>query len=210
MAPDVQRRHYSDAEIQGALQAVEANRGYIKPTAEALGIPEKTLYNWTVERGQRARAARTRLLGGNDDLGLADRFLDVVIAAQDRTMEALPKASAYQAALIGAISIDKRQLILGRPTSRSEQVRTRYVEGDALHSMAARVIDLPALPALTRPDRTPKVAGQVKMSYPLRQSPESKGKRKRAPRRAGAAPSLRSGGLVEQVREVGSVTPPAE
>jgi hypothetical protein len=207
-----ERGVYSDQDIVGALKAVDANLGYVKPTAAALGIPEKTLWNWTHRGGKRALAARRRMLSGNEDSAIADRYLDIVIAAQDQTMAALPKASAYQAVMIGAVAFDKRQLGLGRPTSRSEVVRTRYVEGDALHSMAARVIDVPALPSPVLPGqaRTPKVAGVGRKSYPLRQSAGSKAKKKRAPRKAVAAPSLHSGGLVEQVREVGSVTPPSE
>lgn len=136
------RRIYSDAEMVGALRAVDANKGYIKPTADALGIPAKTLSNWTLNKGKRAIQARNASLGHNEDLGIADRYLDIIIAAQDRTLEAIGSASAYQAALIGAISTDKRQLILGRPTSRTEAIRTRYVDGDALRGMANRVIDI--------------------------------------------------------------------
>src|SRR2546423_564867 len=81
--------------------------------------------------------ARRAILGQKVDESLHERFLDIIAAAQERTMEALPKATAYQSALIAAISFDKRQLILGRPTSVSASM-VRYISADGLQQMAAK------------------------------------------------------------------------
>lgn len=142
MSVEPRSKSYSQEVKDGAILAVASNNGYVKPTAEQIGIPVRTLQAWW---NKYLEAAQDLTVRHKDGQGLADRFLAIAIAAQDRVMELLPETkSAYQAALIEGINLDKYLLLTGRPTSRTEILKARYVDPDALRKVSQEVIDVPA------------------------------------------------------------------
>jgi len=209
VALDVPKRSYTEEEVAAGLNAVLANGGKIRSTAREIGVPVMTVSQWAsqsrrVPRSASEAAHRAELSTRNRE-DTVRRLDEVIPLALARVVEAIPDEGAYRAMLTAAIAIDKRQLLTGGVTSRTETVKARYVEGDSLRSIASRVIDVPALPAgQVRSDRTPKVAGgQVRGSYltqpPERKEPRAKKKRSTSGR---STPPL--------VREVGSVPPSSE
>lgn len=144
------QRTYSQEEKDGVLLAVALNggTGSIKPTAARLGMPRETVAGQWNRYLDEAHALTSSHKEGQT---LADRFLAIAIAAQNRVMELLgEEKSAYRAALIEGINFDKWALITGRPTSRTEILKARYVEPEALRRTASAVIDVPARPARRR------------------------------------------------------------
>jgi hypothetical protein len=168
-----QERTYTREEDEAMVHLVQANDGYVAPTAVQLGVPRKTL-EYKVKRSE-ALAALTHVatheevkaqaairavakaenaekfatepangaeIRRNTVLELADAFLELAHAATAVARAKIGDASPYHAALISAISLDKWALITGRPTSRSEVHSFRYVEPDALRSLAAKVVDV--------------------------------------------------------------------
>lgn len=171
---------YSEEQVATAVLAVKANRGFVKPVADKMGLKSQTLGRW-VDGSRRADGAASRAaMVHKAEQNLLDGFLELAVAARQVALEKIGSASAYQATLIGGISYDKYLLGTGRPTSRTESLKARYVEGDSLRSIASRVVDVPALPlGLARGERTPKVAGGEGRGSYLTQSPQTKEPRKR-------------------------------
>jgi hypothetical protein len=62
-------------------------------------------------------------------------------------LEKVKKATLRDNTIAAGTAQDKLNILTGRPTSITEVLRARYVEGNSLRSMASRVIDVPALPA---------------------------------------------------------------
>jgi hypothetical protein len=147
------RRSYSEEDVAASLTALRANDGVVKRTAEDLGIPRMTLAQWAMEtrRPQTAGNAAQRLQVSQDKSQETIRMLDAIIPqALARVAEALPSVNGYQAMLVSAIAIDKRQLLSGGPTSRTETLRARYVEPASLRSLSSGVIDVEASPQRVR------------------------------------------------------------
>lgn len=181
------RRSYSEAEVAESLTALRANDGVVKRTAEDLGIPRMTLAQWAMEsrRPQSARNQDIRLKVSHDKSEETIRMLDAIIPqALARVAEALPSVNGYQAMLVSAIAIDKRQLLSGGPTSRTETLRARYVEPASLRSLSSGVIDVESHP----PQRVRGVRVRAAASH----LPE-KQKRPRAKRRTTLKENLTTG-----------------
>ena len=125
------RRLYSDRERGEALAALEANRGNVKATAEALGIPGQTLRQWhqgerhaldkmrglDTDREVREAAERDPALRDALKSKLADGFEALAAKAIGVAHDKVEDASAYQAALIAAIATDKALLLRGEATT---------------------------------------------------------------------------------------------
>ena len=106
---------YTDEQrIEAATQY--AVTGLLSKTSQATGIPDSTLSEWTktewwVDVIGRVRSEKT-------DEHRA-RYSEILTLAQDRTVEALPTATAQQAAVIGGVAFDKLRLIDHQATSIS-------------------------------------------------------------------------------------------
>ena len=165
MAVDTPRRRtYSEEDIAGALTSLRANDGQVRATARELGIPPMTLGQWATETRRPETPANrpNRIAVSTHQVEETISQLSAIIPqALARVVEALPTLNGYQAMLAAAIAIDKRQLLSGGPTSRTEVLRARYVEPTALRELARKVIDVP-LTGTTQPrrrSRKPKDVG---------------------------------------------------
>lgn len=139
------QRSYSDQEKGAALLALDLNNGYVKSSAHQLDVPRGTLQHWDKASEEVKARARAALSEHSKVQTLADTFLRLAQAGADHALATLERASPYHGALIGAIALDKWALITGRPTSRTEVLKARYVEPASLRLTAAAVIDVPAL-----------------------------------------------------------------
>lgn len=106
------KRRYSDEEKANALAALASNGGNVQRTAIALGIPAKTLENWSKGTVHPSVAN----LGEGKKVELADLLEET---ARKLVADLLEMASTSQkdcATALGIV-IDKRQILLGKPTS---------------------------------------------------------------------------------------------
>ena len=156
------QRSYTDADKGAALFGLDLNGGVVKTTAEALDIPRSNLEHWDDKRGEPGISAARQAISDHKNVqDLAEQFFELARRAIHHSMANLDKATPYHGALIAAISLDKWALITGRPTSRTEVLRARYVEPTALRELARKVIDVP-LTGTTQPrrrSRKPKDVG---------------------------------------------------
>ncbi len=98
---------------QAAIQyAIEGNLSQIERDT---GIPNETLSYWKSNNEAWAETV-ARVREETDDKVLAEGA-KIIELAQARTIEAMPDATALQAATIGGIWIDKTRLIRNQPTS---------------------------------------------------------------------------------------------
>jgi hypothetical protein len=144
--------------------------GFVKPAATALDIPRPTLNRWSKKEDPAAERAKAALSEHSKVSKLAETFLNLAQAAAEHAFANLDKASPYHGALISAISLDKWALITGRPTSRTEVLRARYVEPASLRSLSSGVIDVETSPQ--------RVRGVVERAGPSHLPAGQKGKRR--------------------------------
>lgn len=113
------RRRYSDADKATALAALDANGGSVQRTATELGIPERTLRTWASGQGLSDDSANLRDQKKGE---LADQ-LEVIAS---KLAKAIPgkirEANLQQVATSLGITIDKMQLLRGKPTAINEDV----------------------------------------------------------------------------------------
>jgi transposase-like protein len=153
------QRRYTDEEAAQTLVLLAENGGNVAKTARDTGIPEQTIRHWrdgtiyvpppeVVEQMKLARAAGW----------------DVVQAdAVAQTLEKLPEASAYQAALIGAIAVDKAALLRGEATvihsTADDERQARLRELYAARRKPIVVQPIETGPETTQPPADPPEAG---------------------------------------------------
>lgn len=111
------RRRYSDNDKAAALAALDANGGNVNRTAKQLGLAESTLRSWTQGRGTHEVVAELREVKKAD---LSDRLTDIAHAILDTLPKKLKDASAQQLATALGIVIDKKQLLEGKATDRTD------------------------------------------------------------------------------------------
>ena len=87
--------------------------GSYKKTAEVTGIPASTIRGWA--KSDWWLDVSTTVRAETDDKVRA-KMLQIVDSAQDRVLEALPEASAAQAATVMGISFDKVRILDNQPT----------------------------------------------------------------------------------------------
>lgn len=149
MTVETRRRSYSEDDVASALTSLRGNEGRIRSTARDLAIPAMTLSQWasearrpeTAENAPRRHEVSTRQVEET-----IQTLSEVIPQALARVKEALPSLNGYQAMLTAAIAIDKRQLLSGGATSRTEVLRARYVEPGDLRKLSGAVIDTTVSP----------------------------------------------------------------
>jgi hypothetical protein len=153
MEGEMPRPSYSEAEVAGAVLAVKANRGYVKPVADAMGLKSQTLGRWVRGDRRAAGAAKRAAMVHKQEQALLEGFLESALRAQELAMspEKLEKASSYQLMLMSAVGYDKFLLGTGRPTSRSETLKARYVEPEALRKISSTAVIEATAKALPEP-----------------------------------------------------------
>ncbi len=80
----MQKRQYSDEDKGTALAAVDANGGNVKRTATQLGIPHKTLDDWSKNRNINSAVADLRTIKKGT---LADKLQSIAELIADRMPE---------------------------------------------------------------------------------------------------------------------------
>lgn len=128
------KRMYTDADRERARVAWESTGRAMRPTARETGMPIATLQRWVEAWENPPPAAlappevyeqvyadvRTSKRGE-----LIAAAWDLAAAAFARAKDALPDASARDAATVAGIAIDKAQLLSGAATERHEHdIRT--------------------------------------------------------------------------------------
>ena len=140
---------YSEEEVAAAVLAVKANRGYVQPVAEKMGLHSQTLGRWVRGDRRASGAAKRALMVHKAEQELLEGFLESALRSQELAMapETLAKASAYQLTIMAGINYDKYLLGSGRPTSRSEVLKARYVEPEGLRKLSAAIVTVASKPA---------------------------------------------------------------
>lgn len=137
------------------IAALEANGGNAKKTAAQLGIPRSTLRYVVGRMSQNARGKVHKDASPEVVADLAENWRKVAekgtaiaLAAMEHIDPAEMRSRDVKELLIGAaVATEKRELLTGRPTQRTESVRIALVDASALRTLAAQM----ARPALQAP-----------------------------------------------------------
>lgn len=108
------RRRYSDTQKADALVALDANGGNVIGTSRLIGIPEKTLEEWSKNRRINEDVAILRE-GKREDL--ADRLEDIAHKLLDSMASKIPDANLSNVSVSFGIAVDKMRLLREQPTS---------------------------------------------------------------------------------------------
>jgi len=148
----VGKRSYTDADREAARVAWEQAGRSPRGAARATGIPLATIHGWAVgwesptpaplapPEVYEAVFADIRTQKKGEVIAAA---WDLASAAFQRAKEALPDASARDAATVAGIAIDKAQLLSGDATERTEH-NIKAVLGILPADLRAEVIRLAA------------------------------------------------------------------
>jgi transposase-like protein len=144
------RRRYTDEDRANALAALAANGGNLSRTAAQIGIPAKTLENWT-KGTNHPHAAK---LGELKKPALAEQFRALAEKLVGIACEKADRLNAKDAVIAAGVAIDKARLLDGEPTQINEQrddvrlaeFRRRYGSGDAPGDAGADARSQPADP----------------------------------------------------------------
>jgi len=140
------RRSYSDEDKAVALAALEANGGNKQRTAKDLCIPKSTLTEWA--NGSGAKNAETELRH-QKKADLANELEAIAHQLAGAMGDKIANANLQQTATSLGITIDKMQLLRGKPTGIVENV------GLTDDERAARVAALLDAARARRDGRTP-------------------------------------------------------
>jgi hypothetical protein len=111
------KRQYSDSQKAEYLAALDLNGGNVNGTAKQLGIPSKTLENWSLGKNQHPDVAN---MGGEKKEQLVDRMDKIVHQLLDVIPDKIPEANLTQLSTAYGIMYDKIRLERGQPTSITE------------------------------------------------------------------------------------------
>lgn len=104
------KRYYLAGEKADALALLQANRGNVKQTARELGVPRRTLGDWSHGKGVDEEVRR---MTERSKKRLAANFMQEAREAVQAAAEKRPKAT-YRDLMIGAaVAVDKAQLLGG-------------------------------------------------------------------------------------------------
>lgn len=109
------RRQWSDRDRAEALAALDANGGNVSRTAQALGVPRKTLAEWRDGRTNPEVAE----LRQEKKAGLADRLETIAHKLADSLPDKINQAELKDAATSLGIIVDKMRLLREQPTAIS-------------------------------------------------------------------------------------------
>jgi hypothetical protein len=114
--PPVSYQDYSLDRKAEVLALLEANAGNVLQTAKETGIHHATIQYWVANSDRFAKIQQGK------QIDLAEKLHNIAHQCADLLPSMLPSASVRE--IVGAMgqSIEKRQLIMGLPTSISAQV----------------------------------------------------------------------------------------
>lgn len=114
-------REYSDDEKAAAMAALAAQGGDIGATARSLGIPAKTLRNWSKGQHLSPLASATAVI---KKARLSDAIEDVLWFFLPHFEKKVPEASMGSLATAFGILTDKMRLLRGEAININQQVAT--------------------------------------------------------------------------------------
>ena len=119
------KRRYSDEDKATALTVLAANNGDLRKTSRDTGVPFSTLRKWANNQGVN-QSVITKGITKKKELSaeLEDLAYKIVGVMPDK----LDSASLQQLATSLGITIDKMQLLQGKPTERNETHATIEVK----------------------------------------------------------------------------------
>lgn len=118
------RVRYDEKKIARTKARLISNAGYVKPTAEAEDVAQMTVARWRDGKypphvDPVAVEAQTEQAMGE----LAEMYRTLARASAGKSLELVETiGSAKDAAIVSAIATDKAQLLMGKPTERTELV----------------------------------------------------------------------------------------
>lgn len=115
------RKQWTDQDKATALAALDANNGNVNRTAKQLHIAESTLRSWTNGRGTNSDVAVLHEVKKGE---LADRLEEIAHRILNTLPDKLKDANVQQLATALGIVLDKKQLLEGKPTERTETIDT--------------------------------------------------------------------------------------
>jgi hypothetical protein len=144
------KRTYTDADKERARVLWETNGNATRATARDAQIPLATIQAWIEEWKQPPPLAPREVyeavyetIRTDKKAEIIEAAWDVAKAAMERAKEALPDASAKDAATVAGIVIDKAQLLSGDATERTEH-NVKAILGILPADLRAEVIRLAA------------------------------------------------------------------
>lgn len=130
----VNQRRYSTEDVATALAYVDTAPS-ILAAAEDLNIPHRTLAAWSNGELQTMPDSATVAIARED---LAVRLEKLAHLACDRAAQAMPSASAAQAAVVMGVSIEKMRLLRDQSTSNLASNLTESEATDRAASILAK------------------------------------------------------------------------
>lgn len=112
------KRHYSDADRADALAVLDSCGGALEAAARQTGVSRNTLRSWAQNR-ERAAPLNIRQEKRDD---LADLIQGEIRSILDAMNIRRDSATYRELATAFGIMVDKRQLLIGEPTVRTEEV----------------------------------------------------------------------------------------
>lgn len=128
-------RRYSDSEKAHALAAVEANGGNVLLTAKELGIPRGTLEAWANGRIH----PEVQMLQQEYKLSIVDRLDKTIHQLLDSIPTKINEAPLKHTMDSLAIAVDRKQLLMGEPTSIAAKASTDEQLISQLQRLATRL-----------------------------------------------------------------------
>jgi hypothetical protein len=131
---------YDDDQVANALAVLHANNGNALKTSELLGIPRSTIRSWAGQTQYTPKSVPNELVQ-DKTMELAHNLEAVAFMAVGEGLEeAILKASAKDRMIVAGIAIEKRQLLIGAPTSRNASVVIHLAGAGSLRELADRTL----------------------------------------------------------------------
>lgn len=153
------RKHYTEEKIAHSLAVLRSNGGNLKRTSDQTGVTRSTLRAW--QSGQLPEQMDPEVIKDTQDAisrKIVEQFADIATLSLEAAKAKIPEAS-YRDLLIGAgIATEKRELLGGRPTARTESLKVSLIVPGSLKLMGAQVLSGQPIEATTvRPLPDPDV-----------------------------------------------------
>lgn len=135
------KRTYTAEDRGSALAVLQSNGGNILKTSRETGIPYHTLREWAANgRGVTPEVIQIQQVKAG---GLAEKFEHIAHLCADHLSQpgVIAKGSPLAVAKIGGISVDKSQLLTGRPTSITGAVMSDDEKRIRLAELLARIAE---------------------------------------------------------------------
>jgi hypothetical protein len=132
------KRYYLIGEKADALALLQANRGNVKQTARELGVPRRTLGDWSHGKGVDEEVRR---MTERSKKRLAANFMQEAQEAVRAAAEKRPKAT-YRDLMIGAaVAVDKAQLLGGSSEAPPEPVEAAARRRAKVRGLITQIVE---------------------------------------------------------------------